>query len=180
MVVNKLINNKEPVNNVEEQPKEETKVDVSNITDNIVIEGASREMNVLNNDDATKILSEMFIKSMDTYAFSFDTEESNGKIVLSGYNEILDNIFTTNGKKQFEDFYKEVIEKEGNIVYLNDISLIKDELDYTFDISDKDIKETEIISKVKVTYNGIEKEEETFSIKKVDNIWKVDNFSCPF
>lgn len=137
-------------------------------------------MNVLNNQDADKILTEMYIKGMDTYGFSFDTSKGDDKLELVGYNEILDNIFTQNGKEQFEDYYKNVLVKENKKVYLTDSSLVKDSLNYAVNIISKDIKEDEIVSKVKITYNDVEKEESTFAIKKIDNMWKVDNFTCPF
>lgn len=176
---NEEINKTENTNPSEEQ---EQPVDVSNIVDTNVIEGASRDMEVLNDEDAIKILSEMYIKAINTYNYNFDTEENEDgtKITLVGYDEVMSSIFTNNGIKQFEEYYKEQLKKEGKSTYITDISLIKEELNYTFKITEKSIEGAKITSKIKSTYNGIEKIDQEFIIVRENDVWKVDSFVCPF
>lgn len=166
--------------NTEKEEVEEP-VDVSNIVDSTVIEGASRDMQVLNEEDAKKILSEMYIKAMDTYSFNFDTEESNGdtKIKLVGYEELMNNVFTKNGIKQFEEYYKDIIVKEGKNTYITNSSVIKETLDYTFNFTKKEILENQINATVDCTYQEKNNLDKKFCIVKKDGIWKVESFEFP-
>lgn len=144
----------------------------------------------LSDVDALKEIKEKYQKANDIYLFTGLNVSENLLIIdekqayeITNYNEIMDNVFTANGKKQFEDYYKDVIIKvEGKVYKQGDIKDENAMYDSTEFIK-KSIDTTKINYTAKSKFidkaneNKEEYKENDFVIVKQNDKWLIDNFT---
>lgn len=182
ILVNKNRNNEQEGDNPTDENVVQESTDASNITETNILEGADRKINVVTNDEANKILPEMYLQAMERYSFNFDMEE-DGRIKVLRYNEVMDDMFTSFGKEQFETFYSDYLIKDGDSVYLKDNTNIHEELDYEIVVENININGNTIECVVSTSFskNGSAiNTSEVFKIKKDTEKWRIDSFVRPY
>lgn len=168
--------------------------------------------NTLDNDTALTLVQYLYDDAMDFYTFKaidnciwkddndscinlsqfWQTNPDGGFIKIDNYLEVMNNVFTTNGINQFEDFMKNdisntpFIKKEGNNTYV----LAPTSGFYTgyttSNLQVKNIEENIITATIDVVDAFAQSEGEenykvtkNITIKKENNKWLMDEFAIP-
>ena len=141
---------------------------------------------------------EILMDSYDSIAyitsnFDYEWKEDEEQSEIENYKEVMEETFTENGQKIFENENKETIEIKNGKAYIS-LKKYENTGEYLFDINFENIKETKdtitatairTMSKKEVSYEygeenpNIETYElkDEFVLKKVNDNWLIDKYS---
>ncbi|MEG2311216.1 MAG: hypothetical protein RSB72_00750 [Bacilli bacterium] len=144
---------------------------------------------IISDENALKKVQEKYILAIDLYKLKDKFTKKDEKIKidnqdyyeLSDYDKIVDELFSPNGKKEFEAYHKDIIVKKDEKVYLKSDSII--DMDKTYKettFTKKTITKDNITYQAKSFYDGLEAKEYDFVLVKKDDNWLIDKFHFPY
>lgn len=152
----------------------------------------TNKKDTISEKEALKQIEEKYMLAINTYKikdkFNLASEktpiEEEEYYEITDYKEVTNEIFSANGKKQFEDYYKEDILKKDNKTYIKAI-LIDMETQYKDNYQEtifakKTIKKDKIVYEAKSTYEESDEVKEDFILVKKDKKWLIDKFHFPY
>ncbi len=153
---------------------------------------SEQKEDTLNEEEALKEIEEKYMIAINTYnikdKFTLATEKTKiddkEYYEITDYEDVMNNVFTSDGQIEFEDYHKEYIHKKDDKVYVS-IEIIDNEISYSDNYKEttfekKTIESDKITYKAISSYEGMDDDEEDFILVKKDDNWLVDEFHFPY